>query len=477
MKQIYLIIIFITVSLCSRAQNLKLNPGAGAPGSSVSITFTGTSADFSQTCVNAMASNILFNQASSTTSFSATSMTAWNSDSVTATVNIPANAPYGYYSVSIGDTCPITCDNCFLIVDHPYDVGVYCYSGPRRPGSTSSIGIKYGNLGSIKNNTLVEFTLDPNSSYVSSGLPPDSIVGNKYYFVIDSLPGGDAWLSNQFVIEVYNSLTAVIGDTVRDTLVIYSLSGPDIDLSNNMATLKNRFTSSYDPNEKTVVPSADLTPDAVAAQTDLNYTIRFQNTGTDTAFIVVLVDTLSSLVDLNTFRVISGTHPFIYSLNDSSRILTFTFSNILLPDSTTNEPASHGAVTYHIAPVTTMTTSDTIRNTANIYFDFNAPVATNTTLTSVLTTSFVQNLNRKSELNVFPNPAGNTVWISAENLQSENVTLEFINSLGQLVRSTNTNISKGQLISVSINDLTPGIYMIRLRSNQKISTARLLITK
>src|SRR5688500_6845530 len=99
------------------------------------------------------------------------------------------------------------------------------------------------------------------------------------------------------------------------------------------------------------------------------YRIRFQNTGTDTAFRVVIRDTLHEILDWNSLRMIDASHPYSL-LAKNGRILEWKFSNIILPDSNTNEKASHGYILFSIRPKSTLNAGDQISNRASIYFDF-----------------------------------------------------------------------------------------------------------
>ncbi len=137
-----------------------------------------------------------------------------------------------------------------------------------------------------------------------------------------------------------------------------------------------------DPNLKYATPVGVGDGHEIDKNWNLDYTIQFQNTGTDTTFLVVIRDTLSENLDLSTLKMGSGSHPFIWSLNPN-RELVFTFDNILLPDSTTNEPASHGLVGFSIDPKSTIVPGDSIENRVGIYFDFNSPVITNTVLHTI----------------------------------------------------------------------------------------------
>ena len=151
--------------------------------------------------------------------------------------------------------------------------------------------------------------------------------------------------------------------------------------TNNGDPFSNIFcanaTNSYDPNDKAAIPTG-LGPEHEIDQSwELDYTIRFQNTGNDVAYEVVIKDTLSENLDLSTLKVNGASHPFTWVLTPQ-RELIFTFANILLPDSTSNEPESHGYVKYRIFPQADLLPAEVIRNRAGIYFDFNDPIITNT---------------------------------------------------------------------------------------------------
>lgn len=134
----------------------------------------------------------------------------------------------------------------------------------------------------------------------------------------------------------------------------------------------------YDPNIKVAMPEGYGEQHFIAADQAIQYTIHFQNVGTDKARTVVIRDLLSDQLDLATFQSgpASHTHEWII-LPD--RTLTITFPEINLPDSTSNEPESHGFFSYTIKPVEGILPYNSIENEAAIYFDFNPPIITNRT--------------------------------------------------------------------------------------------------
>ena len=141
---------------------------------------------------------------------------------------------------------------------------------------------------------------------------------------------------------------------------------------------------SYDPNDKLVQPA---NPQNYALiDEDLIYTIRFQNTGNAEAYDVVIEDEIDSNLDLSTFKVISSSHEHVLLTHLEGNIVTFEFENIFLPDSTTNFDASQGNVMYSIRPFDNIDENTIIQNTADIYFDFNPAIVTNTTENNMVST-------------------------------------------------------------------------------------------
>lgn len=141
-------------------------------------------------------------------------------------------------------------------------------------------------------------------------------------------------------------------------------------------------TGAYDPNDKRGFPLGLGALNNIKSNQQLDYMIRFQNTGTDTAFNVVIRDTLAHELDI--FSVLSGVSNHDYDFRMyGSRILEWTFSNIMLPDSNVNEPASHGFISFQVNQMPDLPDFTQINNRVGIYFDFNPPIITNTTLHTI----------------------------------------------------------------------------------------------
>ncbi|MEM9259018.1 MAG: T9SS type A sorting domain-containing protein, partial [Bacteroidota bacterium] len=169
----------------------------------------------------------------------------------------------------------------------------------------------------------------------------------------------------------------------------------------------------YDPNDKTAIP-AGYDDGNIPYGTRLTYDIRFQNTGTDTAFTVVIRDTISEALDLSSFKFEGASHPVSLSL-DTHRVLTFTFENIQLPDSSVNLAASQGVVQFSIDHDSTLLRGSIIENEAAIYFDFNEPIITNISRRRIAKNGLpvgTRDLGiRELSVSLFPNPVGERLFV------------------------------------------------------------------
>lgn len=140
----------------------------------------------------------------------------------------------------------------------------------------------------------------------------------------------------------------------------------------------SEIVGSYDPNDKQASPIGLTSAHIIPPESRISYRIRFQNTGTDTAFKVVLRDTLPSALDPTSIQLEGASHPYSLSIEGSNpSILVFTFDPIILPDSNVNLEASNGFVNFGINVKSGIPLGTSLENSAAIYFDFNPPVITN----------------------------------------------------------------------------------------------------
>ncbi|MBC7775363.1 MAG: DUF11 domain-containing protein [Phycisphaerae bacterium] len=180
-----------------------------------------------------------------------------------------------------------------------------------------------------------------------------------------------------------------------------------------------QVVGSWDPNDKVGSPFGVGSGHAIRPNTELEYHIRFQNTGTDTAFTVVIRDTLSPFLDHSTLKIGTASHPYDYNLRNG--VLEVVFNDILLPDSNVNEIASHGFVNFRISQLPNLIPNTSILNQAAIFFDFNKAVLTNSTfhtVTPIVTSASHEpnNAQTQGNLQIFPNPGVNKISLHAPSL-------------------------------------------------------------
>jgi hypothetical protein len=244
------------------------------------------------------------------------------------------------------------------------------------------------------------------------------------------------------------------------------LQFPNFDGNPFTATDCQEVIGAYDPNEKNAVPRGVGPAHFITPETPLVYRIHFQNTGTDTAFTVVLRDTLSPWLDPGTIRPGASSHPYTFELAGAG-MLSFSFHNIALPDSNINEAASHGFVQFSIAQRPNTPLGTILENQAGIYFDFNPVVLTNTVWHTV-DTGFLQLYVSAKEpaaanatIRVYPNPATETVWLELPETQVAGGLLQMFDVMGKVVLEKTV---AGPVVEIRRGSLPAGVYLVEWRS-------------
>lgn len=239
---------------------------------------------------------------------------------------------------------------------------------------------------------------------------------------------------------------------------------------------------SYDPNDKQAIPTGIGTAKSILPkQRLLQYTIRFQNTGTDTAFRVVVRDTLDPHLDWSSVVPGLSSHRYTMEKDSQHRILKFVFDPIHLPDSNVNEPASNGFLRFsvNINPKTPLKTQ--IRNRGAIYFDFNAPVLTNW-VTHTIDTGFIKPyphpipIDEPVHIWCVPNPTFEDTWINIEpQIPSRTYILEIMDTNGKVQKTVAAGLSPYLLPCA---DFQAGLYFVRaISAGHTVGVAKLAIIR
>ncbi|HQW99554.1 MAG TPA: T9SS type A sorting domain-containing protein [Flavobacteriales bacterium] len=338
----------------------------------------------------------------------------------------------------------------------PLDLEAELYANAARPGFVQNLWALVEKPSGVASG-LVDATLtfDPQMGFIDATPPPTSVSGNVVSWIgLPAVP--DFGRINLHIQLQVPADVLLIGQPFSHS---FSISQPiaEIDLANNTTTRWGTITGSYDPNDKTARTSSGSSESAYLLGTDewIDYTIRFQNTGTDTAFTVVVRDVLPAELDMGTFEQGLGSHPFTVSFMPGRKV-EWHFDNILLPDSGTNEAASHGVITFRIRPVNTLLPGTEINNIAGIYFDFNPPVITEP---SMLVAEFSTGVGHIStgagrQLEVYPNPSSDHLRIISDGAMD---VITILAADGREVMRRSMRSSNG---TIDISWLSSGTYVL-----------------
>jgi uncharacterized repeat protein (TIGR01451 family) len=183
------------------------------------------------------------------------------------------------------------------------EAGIKTIHSRFRPTFISHVNIDAGDLAqdfnvmcNSLNPAVVTTVLEGPITFLQSSanaLSPTTVAGNVITYNVSNLSALN--FKTAFDIDVLTNPDAVIGHEVCIITSISSVTN-DIDLSNNILEVCLPVVSSFDPNAKYVSSKANSKPGDW-----LTYTIQFQNSGNDTAYNVVIRDTLSDNLDILSF--------------------------------------------------------------------------------------------------------------------------------------------------------------------------------
>jgi uncharacterized repeat protein (TIGR01451 family) len=250
---------------------------------------------------------------------------------------------------------------------------------------------------------------------------------------------------------------------IKDSVIINS--------STNNVTItdiaEGVYTCAFDPNDKMVQPYDGTETNITQAGEKLVYRIRFQNTGNDTAYHVLISDTLDNTLNHHTIRLLESSHYVVFYKNGPE--LHFSFPNIMLPDSFSNALGSQGYILFEVAQMPLLAEGTIIKNKAAIYFDGNDPIITNTAI-STLPVS-VGALPIDQEIMFYPNPSSKVVYF--KNIETQ-TTVYVYDITGRLLINTIIHDSR----SLDISSLDSGVYLVKVGKQQdKVNRVMKLIVK
>lgn len=333
------------------------------------------------------------------------------------------------------------------------------------PGFNTTQLITYSNLANVEiPSGSITYNFDNNTTFISSDDP--NTIQNSNTLTIpftNLLP-----FETREILIVLNTNTppTVNIDDILSFSTQITINGlNDINVNNNSFTLDAIVIGSYDPNDKLESHGGSIIFEDFTTDDYLTYTIRFQNTGTAPAQNVIIKDFLTDELDGSTVKMISASHN--YQLKKMGQDLEWEFRNINLPDSTNDEPNSHGYIQFKIKPTSGYDINTVFENTAEIYFDFNLPIITETNVTLFSERLNINDTN-VSKITYYPNPTSGNVYIKSKDLLTH---IKVSSVLGQVIISKTINTKE---TSIDLHNYPNGNYFITLQSANGQSTYRLV---
>lgn len=332
---------------------------------------------------------------------------------------------------------------------------------PARPGFNTFFQIIVKNIGTEVLSGSACLIKPSNLTIVSSSPIYSDLQNDTIFWNYSNLQPGH---SKIYYMTLGVPSTVNIGTVLCFNSIVFPVQN-DVQTYNNYYNVCLTVSGSYDPNDIWVNHDT-LTTSQISQGEYLEYRIRFQNTGTDTAFTVSVIDTLDDNLDWTSLQMINASHSYkLIKRNGNS--LEWLFENIMLTDTATNEAESNGYIFFRIKPKSTLSLGDSINNTAGIYFDFNPPIITNTTYTEVLEPLFVNKQKTDNLFGIYPNPANTYLYVDYKNTTPQTI-LQISDVLGNVVKQQ--RLQK----EIDIKDIANGVYFVKVMDGNKVNVAKFL---
>jgi hypothetical protein len=330
------------------------------------------------------------------------------------------------------------------------------------PGLPISYVLAYKNKGTTILSGQINFQYNPSKmSFWTSTPAPDGNAASTLTYNFTNLQPFEIRVIRPVKFHVLTPPTVNAGDSVSFASAITPVAN-DLTPLDNSSSVTQVVVNSLDPNDMLVHEGSTIT--LSQASNYLHYTIHFQNLGSSEAINIKIDNDVEAKLDWTTFELVSSSHPCIVKNKDNHN--EFLFEGIYLPGSN-DVDNSTGYVSYKIKPKSNVVVGDVLTNQALIYFDYNDPIATNTTSTAI-----VGNLNTTSfdskNTKVYPNPVVDKLHISNDQIITE---IEIYSVLGQKMLSKKVDALE---VDVDMTNYPEGFYCVSIKGSNGVGNYKVL---
>jgi len=327
-----------------------------------------------------------------------------------------------------------------------------------RPGFNADYKIVYYNKGTQAQSGSITFTFDNEMlTYSASSLMYDSFIYDTFtwnYYDLESNEKQEIFIT-LLVNSPTDSPAVNIDDLLKFSAIISPVNG-DERPEDNYFTLVQKVKGSLDPNDKRCLQGDAITIDKVGKF--VHYLIRFENIGTSFAENVIIEDFIDpTKFDIASLESLDASHNYITAITGNTVQFIFNDINLAFEDENND-----GHVLFKVKTLATLVVGDVFTNNAEIVFDFNAPISTNTTSTIVEELLAVSDFNFDDAFVLFPNPVINKFQLKQTSDFTVN-SFEIYSILGkEILRNSTFNI----VDQIDVSALNPGTYILKLNNLQ-----------
>ncbi|MBK6931303.1 MAG: T9SS type A sorting domain-containing protein [Saprospirales bacterium] len=236
-------------------------------------------------------------------------------------------------------------------------------------------------------------------------------------------------------------------------------------------------------NDIQVLGDAVFTPAELAEGAFATYLIRFQNIGTDTAYQVILRDTLDPRLDMASFEMLGQSHN-AQLIRDGSTIVRWYFDNISLPDSASGGPASIGFVLFAIKPKSFLSPGQTILNRSCATFNQTMVTCTNEAIIWIDANAGIDEPEKLSSLQIVPNPNHGNFEVRSTNAtvtpaDPEQPAAEWwiTDISGKIVWDGHAEDVASASVQVWLEKPAPGLYLLWVKDDKQLQVKQFAIVR
>ena len=338
-----------------------------------------------------------------------------------------------------------------------------------RPGFDTNYSVLYKNNGNtiLSGNINFSFEDDVMEFLMSTPVNESGVPDLLQWSFTDLAPFESREINLTMNLNAPTETPPLNDGDVLSFLSIISASETDETPEDNTFELSQNVVNSFDPNDKTCLEGDYITPEMVGDY--VHYMIRFENTGSAEAVNIVVKDHIdTSTFDLSSLVPLHASHDYFAKIKDTAtdHYVEFIFENINLPFDDAN---NDGYIVFKIKTLDTLVLDDIIENEAEIYFDFNFPIITNTAQTTVGTLS-IENFKLGSSISIYPNPVQDVLNIRSKQTIE---TISIFDISGRLIQQINV-IGNQNTISITTENLASSVYFVTVETQQNAYTTKLV---